>query len=83
MRDGTCGFCDTRIVAPEVARPGSRAIREVRVSTDSIVDELRAVATRIGRAPYANEWLDRYPSRSTIFRRFGSWSAALEAAGLA
>lgn len=46
--------------------------------------ELRRVADEMGRRPTSTEFDERGAySASTYFRRFGSWQAALEAAGVA
>ena len=89
MRDGTCGWCDTPIIGPPgtpAAKVPSQRIRKLqpRISEQDIAVALRREAARIGRNPYSREWQDRNlrPSSKTIFRRFGTWSAALTAAGL-
>lgn len=87
MRDGRCGWCDRRIIGP----PGTKAPRSKRapqlrpkITETDIAQALQQEAARLGRNPYSREWqnLNLSPSSKTIFRRFGSWSAALEAAGL-
>jgi hypothetical protein len=90
MRNGTCGWCDTRIVGgvrwtPPVLVPVVRVpnVRQPNIPTATLIESLQAVAVELGRAPKSNEWLERSPSRKTLYNRFGSWSAALEAAGLA
>jgi len=47
-------------------------------------DALRAYAAETGERPTVTRWRDerRWPGASPIIRRFGSWSAALAAAGL-
>lgn len=49
----------------------------------AIIDALRAAHDELGRWPYATEWeqaTPEHPSRRTVVRRFGSWSAAVTAA---
>lgn len=52
---------------------------------DRIVEILQAEAERLGRPPGANEWRDAGEGRPTerlVRKVFGSWNAAIEAAGL-
>lgn len=88
MANNTCGWCDTPIVGP----PGTPApapkprprLRGPNVTEADIAVALRREAARLGRTPYSREWQreNLRPSSKTIFRRYGSWDAALEAAGL-
>jgi len=84
MSNGTCGWCDTPIIGPHgaSAKKAPRANRKLgpRITEQDIAQMLQHEAARLGRPPYSREWTG--VSRSTILRRFGSWSAALEAAGL-
>jgi hypothetical protein len=54
-------------------------------TNDQITAALRAEAQRRGRRPRAIDW-DRaepdHPSRQLVRHRFGTWSAAVQAAGL-
>ena len=50
-------------------------------SDHEIVDALRAHARRRGVSTLSSEW-DGHPDRNVIAQRFGSWNAALAAAGL-
>lgn len=52
---------------------------------ERIIAALHEFAAEHGRAPFAKEWRvasPRYPNAQTVERRFGSWNAGLEAAGL-
>jgi len=54
-------------------------------SNDEILEALRADAERRGRAPLVREWSRKGEGRPTanlVMIRFGSWPAAIEAAGL-
>jgi hypothetical protein len=53
-------------------------------SDEYLLDALRALAAELGRSPTSNEMLARpdLPASGTYAHRFGSWNAALEAAGL-
>lgn len=54
-----------------------------RVDDDALLAELRNLAERFGRPPKFEEmWKEGDHSPTTYRRRFGSWSAALSAAGL-
>jgi hypothetical protein len=56
-----------------------------RWSDDEILNALQLWARRHGRAPKREEWVRsgaHRPCRNTVSKRFGSWSAALEAADL-
>jgi hypothetical protein len=57
--------------------------------SEQLARALRAAARRIGRTPHARDWDDlareqAWPSSATVARRLGSgsWTAAIEAAGL-
>jgi hypothetical protein len=64
-------------------RPGLRE-DGIRWTADLILYSIDLWARRYGRPPAANEW-DRagadHPSRQTVQRVFGTWNAAIEAAG--
>jgi hypothetical protein len=53
-------------------------------SRDDAILALRAVAAEKGRAPKSTEWTQerRLPRLSALYRIFGGWGAALEAAGM-
>lgn len=54
-----------------------------RYSRDDLLDVIRGLADDLGRPPYASELSNRTQfSHGTFQSRFGSWNAALEAAGL-
>ena len=82
MDNGCCGFCDTRIVGdPKVKK---RPAAKPRVTNVSIGEALRRETARLGRPPYSREWQAQNlrPSTKTIYRHYGTWDAALEAAGV-
>jgi hypothetical protein len=53
-------------------------------SSDELLASLRMLARELGRAPTGREMSARedLPHASTYWKRFGSWNAAIEAAGL-
>ncbi len=54
-------------------------------SDEDVVEELRADARRLGRSPTRDEWRERTPGApgdGAVVSHFGSWNAALRAAGL-
>ena len=58
--------------------------RRSRFHADDAIDALRNFHQAHGRNPSVREWheLDQRPSAPPIIRHFGSWNAALSAAGL-
>lgn len=53
------------------------------IETDAIIDSLQAVADDLGEPPTRTQFDERgVCSDGTVYNRFGSWDAALEAAGL-
>lgn len=62
------------------------AREDARWDAQACVDALRWFYRRRGRSPYMREFKepgdDRLPSAATVRRRFGTWTAALVAAGL-
>lgn len=69
-------------------RPDSPARRlpRRRWSRDEMVEAIQRFAVEHGRVPTANAWHGQrrhpdYPSESAVERGFGSWNAAIEAAG--
>jgi hypothetical protein len=60
-----------------------RASREW--TQDNIVEAIQAWAEKYGQAPTVRAWsgsTPSHPSQSTVVRSFGSWSAAMHAAGV-
>ncbi len=53
-----------------------------RIAYEEIVSALRAWAEEHGRSPSSVDWQHGSPSRRLIYRVWGSWAAALDAAGL-
>ena len=84
--------CMTRARRPAaVARIDEAALAEFRAglrrrySDDEILDELRAAADRLGRSPTMRELGADTETRvhpQTVIEHFGSWNAAMRAAGL-
>lgn len=53
-----------------------------RIADDELLEEIRRLAERLGRPPYLTELNESGSySQRPYYRAFGSWSAALEAAG--
>lgn len=70
-----------------LARAHSRSVGLTVFSDDDLVAAIRTVADFLGRTPSSGEYLKTaramgLPSLPTIGNRFGSWSAAVLAAGL-
>lgn len=95
-RHGTCLFCDTPIYGtepvappPVVAAPIVSVRKELRVrglpiTDDDLIAALQHCAAVVGHSPTLREYdlhVSR-PSHRTVWRRYGSWSAACRAAGL-
>lgn len=82
-------------VVDEIAESSDRAARRSnRIATsrpiysdEELLDAVREIASRYGRAPTSPEYAriastDGLPSLPTVHKRFGSWNAALNAAGI-
>ena len=54
------------------------------VSAEEIIAQLQSVADKLGQTPSVTEWreMDDTPGVATVARQFGSWIAAIDAAGL-
>ena len=72
-----------RITVREIAPHRERYGREP-IPTDDLIAALQRCATLAGGTPSLRDYdrLISRPSHRTVWRRFGSWSAALTAAGL-
>jgi hypothetical protein len=55
-----------------------------RFSDDYLIGSIQVLALRLGRTPTTSDWrrAGRQPSEKTFSDRFGSWTAAMRAAGL-
>ena len=88
MPNGTCGWCDTPIIATDYTPLTVEQVRErierPQFDAQSLIDTLRDVAADLGRTPFKREWerAGFQPCARTYLRRFGSWGAAVDAAGL-
>ncbi|MGB9886276.1 MAG: homing endonuclease associated repeat-containing protein [Moorellales bacterium] len=70
-----------RAAGLELPRRERWSVRDREAAKRDVVNALRALAAELGRAPTKAEW--RGPgSGHTVTRLFGSWAAALAAAGL-
>ncbi len=54
---------------------------------ETILEAISVFVTENGRKPYSTDWLvspldPRFPYAPTVLRRFGTWNAAMQAAGL-
>lgn len=58
--------------------------RKPQYSEEGLLEMLRHIAERLGRAPTSSELalMDNVPSAATYANRFGSWTVALERAGI-
>jgi Homing endonuclease associated repeat len=66
-------------------RAAGLAVKPYRYTDEEVVRALRADAERLGRAPTGVEWRRRpldVPGLGAVRTHFGSWNAALRAAGL-
>lgn len=54
------------------------------VNSDDMLNDLRTVSVKLGKQTFTSNEYSQYGkhSKSTFFRRFGSWNKALKAAGL-
>lgn len=54
------------------------------VARETVIEALREAARELGHTPTGSEWrrLKRRPSGTAMYRLFGTWGAACEAAGL-
>jgi hypothetical protein len=94
IHGGVCPECGGPLVTGAVCR---RCVprRTAAASRAEVLAALSAWTDRCGRAPARREWgwqagpesswvreFPRWPSASSVYTHFGSWSAALEAAGV-
>jgi hypothetical protein len=78
------GYRAITAIDPDELASFQAGIRK-RYSNDQILDELRACAGRVGRAPTMKEFAgdpDAAVHPQTVIEHFGSWNAAQRAAGL-
>jgi hypothetical protein len=79
---------------PRLPGTGQRAGREALWTKERIIDALQRWHAQHGRVPTSNEWGTHgsgrrwnpdaeYPTVNPVLRQFGSWNAALSAAGYA
>jgi hypothetical protein len=70
------------VAAWDAAGLDERSWRPKRASKEELLEAIREMAEEVGHAPTRNEMEEHGPySRQPFVRAFGSWSAALEAAG--
>ncbi|HEX2085366.1 MAG TPA: hypothetical protein VHF89_06765 [Solirubrobacteraceae bacterium] len=85
LRAGRCADCGTPVVtARRCPRCAARRAMRPRATREEVVAGMRAWAERTGRPPRLEEWApagDRRLSYVTVKTLFGSWAAALAAAG--
>jgi hypothetical protein len=84
---GRCVECGTYVVtaASRCPRCAAREARPPERSREEVVAAIRAWAREAGGPPTQDEWASpddpRWPSYVTVKTHFGTWRAALEAAG--
>ena len=97
LRAGSCADCGTPVVTAErCPRCAARESSRPRFTRQEVLDAIRAWAAATGEPPRLEEWapssdpesrwareFPRWPSYMTARTHFGSWAAALEAAGYA
>jgi transposase len=85
---GRCVGCGTYVVTgvERCPRCAAREARPPERSREEVIDAIRSWARERGRPPTQADWTShpdpRWPSYVTVTTHFGSWRAALEAAGL-
>lgn len=72
---------DDHVVADE-AKPTKTMSRNVKYAEKELIDALRDLARTVGRTPTSEMVKESTPSYSTYVNHFGSWPAAVSAAGL-
>lgn len=80
MSNGSCGFCDTRIVGTLT----ERGVRRNSWSDPQMLDALRVYTAKHGKPPTRKDCLNAngLPARNTLAASFGSFAGALETAGI-
>jgi hypothetical protein len=82
LRDGGLGALPEEPVAAPGRLPGRRTLRW---SQEDLVAAIRRWASEKGRQPTSTQWMSSpgfgWPTTNTCVRAFGSWSAAVRAAG--
>jgi hypothetical protein len=80
----TFGRWDVALRAAGLSLPPRPERRSAAWTPDEVVETIRAWTAQNGRLPAGWEWLRAgpgHPAKSTVVERFGSWQAALTAAG--
>lgn len=83
-RRRTCEECGKSVWLTSRLCQGCHSARRRRWTQEAIIGAIHQFNEEHGRPPLALEWVKRspmYPSPGTVLARFGSWAAAIEAAG--
>ena len=77
----TCG--EDACINPDHCEIGRGLRRPRRYTDERIIGAIQVAAMRLGRTPSSEDWDGHFlPDRRIIRKRFGTWNAAMRAAGL-